>query len=30
MRWPRQSLTLAVLSSSVAFWALTLLVVGVL
>jgi hypothetical protein len=29
MRWPRQSLTLAVFSTSVAFWALTLLVAGV-
>jgi hypothetical protein len=29
MRWPRQSLTLAVFSSSVAVWALTLFVAGV-
>jgi hypothetical protein len=28
MRWPRQSLTLAVFSSCVAFWAVTLLVTG--
>jgi hypothetical protein len=29
MRWQRQSLTLVVFSTSVAFWALTLLVAGV-
>jgi hypothetical protein len=29
MRWSRQSLTLAVFSSSIAFWALTLLAVSV-
>jgi hypothetical protein len=29
MRWPRQSLTLAVLSSSIAFWALTFFVASV-
>jgi hypothetical protein len=28
MGWPRQSLTLAVFSSCVVFWALTLLAVG--